>query len=187
MFRNLMIDFKKTNIAGCFELQPTLIRDSRGGFIKTFHNDIFSELCLETSFKEEYYSISKFGVIRGMHFQLPPHAHTKIVYCISGKVLDVLLDLRKGSPSYKKTISVELSATSFNGIYIPVGVAHGFLSLSDNTILAYKVSTVYNPNFDSGILWNSFGFNWPNLDLIISTRDKNLVNLSSFESPFQFT
>ena len=179
--------FKKieTTIAGCFELQPIVHADSRGRFVKTYNADYFRSHDLETDFKEQYYTISKKGVLRGMHFQTPPREHNKLVYCTSGIILDVVLDLRIGSPSYLKHFSLNLSEEMGNILYLPAGLAHGFYSLTEATV-AYNVSTVYAPEFDSGILWSSIGMTWPNMFPDISERDAKFCDLENFHSPFTF-
>ena len=179
--------FKKieTAIAGCYELQPMVHVDSRGRFVKTYHADYFASNDLETNFREQYYTISRKGVLRGMHFQKPPHQHNKLVYCTSGIILDVVLDLRIGSPSYLKHFSLKLSEELGNMLYLPTGLAHGFYSVTEATV-AYNVSTVYVPEFDSGILWSSIGMNWPNMFPDISERDAEFIALENFQSPFTF-
>ena len=179
--------FKKieTTIAGCFELQPIVHADSRGRFVKTYNADYFCSHDLETDFREQYYTISKKGVLRGMHFQTPPREHNKLVYCTSGIILDVVLDLRIGSPSYLKHFSLNLSEEMGNILYLPAGLAHGFYSLTEATV-SYNVSTVYAAEFDSGILWNSIGMTWPNMFPEISERDSKFSALENFQSPFKF-
>jgi dTDP-4-dehydrorhamnose 3,5-epimerase len=173
-----------TTISGCFELQPKLFEDSRGRFVKVFHKQAFAELGLETAFAEEYYSISYKDVIRGLHFQLPPMDHVKMVYCVEGEVLDAVVDLRVGSPTYGHYELFELSSDKANSIYVPKGMAHGFCALSEQAIMVYKVSTVYSPEHDAGVLWNSVGISWP-LELpCISDRDKSFPTLAEFKSPF---
>ncbi|WP_119328674.1 dTDP-4-dehydrorhamnose 3,5-epimerase family protein [Cysteiniphilum halobium] len=180
--------FNELVMPGVYEVHPNVIKDSRGVFIKTFHEEVFHENGLqETLFKEEYYSISAKGALRGLHFQLPPDDHVKLVYCINGQVQDILLDLRKGSPTYLKAISIELSDKKANILYIPKGIAHGFLTLSPQAIMVYKTSTVYNPTSDFGVHWMSCENIWKISSLpILSKRDKNHPLLSEFESPFVF-
>jgi len=181
-----MIKIQETNLQGCFELQPKRLEDERGCFIKTFHVPTFKDLGLCTEFNEEYYSVSTKGVIRGMHFQLPPDDHVKLVYCTVGKVLDVVLDIRKGSPTYGKCEHFELNADKANMVYIPKGMAHGFCVLSDSATMLYKVSTVYSPKCDAGIRWDSIGFDWGQDAPTVSERDSNLQGMSEFDSPFVF-
>lgn len=181
-----MLELKPTQLPGCFELQPKAFNDARGRFIKVFHTQAFAAHGLEANFAEEYYSVSNENVIRGMHFQTPPMDHVKVVYCVQGVVQDVVVDLRVGSPTYGQSAVLELSAARANSIYIPKGMAHGFYSLSDQTIMVYKVSTVYSPAQDAGILWNSIGVTWPTTQGILSARDQTFPTLDQFESPFRY-
>lgn len=175
----------ETYLNGCFQIYPLPHEDDRGTFVKTFHKDAFKNLKLCSSWAEEYYSISNKDVIRGMHFQTPPYDHDKLVYCTSGSVLDVIIDLRINSETYLEHIAIELSSVLKNQMYIPKGMAHGFLSLEDMTTMVYKTSTVHAPKNDMGILWDSFGMNWPKSNYIISERDKNFQTLKEFKSPFK--
>ena len=180
-----MFALKPSNISGCFELQPKVFEDTRGRFVKVFHDLAFAEKSLETHFAEEYYSISIKNVIRGMHFQLPPRDHVKVVYCVQGEVMDVVVDLRIGSPTYGHYAAFELSAVKANSIYIPKGMAHGFCVLSELAIMVYKVSTVYSPEHDAGISWDSMGIPWPTMDANLSLRDQNFPKFAQFDSPFK--
>ena len=177
---------KETEISGCCEILPLVHQDHRGRFVKTFHQYNYLKYNFATAFAEEYYSISNKGVLRGLHFQYPPHDHTKIVYCISGEVMDVVVDLRVGSPTYGQYQSFNLNANDANIIYIPPGLAHGFYTLSEKAILMYKVTTAYSPNHDSGILWDSVGIPWPEKQPIVSQRDATFRPFSLFESPFPY-
>lgn len=170
---------------GVHLLQPKIFKDHRGDFIKTYHSYIFEDLGISFTPQEEFISTSHKGVLRGMHFQMPPHDHAKLVYCISGRVLDVLLDLRRESPTYGQTASAELSGKNHHQFYMPKGIAHGFLSLEDNSVMVYKSSSVHSPEHDTGITWDSFGFKWPEKEKIItSERDQMFLPLSQFKSPF---
>lgn len=173
-----------TGFAGCFELQGNIFKDGRGTFLKTYHNENFEKMDLRTDWKEEYYSISGKNVVRGMHFQTPPAAHAKLVYCLHGEVLDVVVDLRVDSPTYLKARSFRLSPGRGNSIYIPVGMAHGFLSLTEGSVMQYKVTSIYSAEHDAGLSWDSIDFEWPVERPIVSERDKQHVPLASFESPF---
>jgi dTDP-4-dehydrorhamnose 3,5-epimerase len=175
-----------TTIPGCMELLPVVRQDRRGKFVKTFHQDSFRRMGLETDFKESYYSVSCKRTLRGLHFQMPPMDHVKMVYCVHGEVLDVVVDLRKGSPSFGTYELFELNDEKANIIYIPKGVAHGFYVLSQQAIMVYHVSTVYSPQHDSGILWNSLDIPWPDQNPIVSERDQRLIPFSKFISPFVF-
>ncbi|MCL0041601.1 dTDP-4-dehydrorhamnose 3,5-epimerase [Peptococcaceae bacterium] len=180
------MQIEKTNLPQCFVIHPRVMIDQRGSFAKVFHKDTFEAHNLETNYTEQYFSHSHKGVLRGMHFQLPPMEHAKLVYCIYGKVLDVVVDLRKGSPAFKKHQAFELDDQKQNALYIPPGLAHGFLTLSEKAIMVYNVSTVYSPEHDSGIKWDSIGFSWPVESPIISARDQKFVQLADFDSPFQY-
>jgi len=182
----MQIDLKHSKIPSCFEIIPEVFKDERGTFVKTFHEGVFKKNSLETNFAEEYYSFSCKGVLRGLHFQLPPVEHVKLVYCVSGKVLDAVVDLRVGSPTYGEFETFELSAEKANMIYIPKGLAHGFYVLSESAIMMYKVTTVYSPEHDTGILWNSVGIPWPDEKPIISKRDSEFIAFKDFKSPFVY-
>lgn len=181
-----MFSVTETSIFGCYEIQPRIFEDARGRFVKVFHHDEFAKLSLETEFTEEYYSHSQRDVIRGMHFQTPPFDHVKIVYCVQGEVQDVVLDLRKGSPMYGQAVAIKLSAEKGNMVYIPRGLAHGFCATSDKATLVYKVTAVYESLNDAGVHWNSFGFNWPTSNPIVSDRDASFQPLNQFVSPFSY-
>lgn len=181
-----MFDLKQSKLPGCFELQSKVATDVRGRFVKIFHEQAFLAHGLEITFREEYYSVSYKSVIRGMHFQLPPMDHVKMVYCVEGEVMDAVVDLRVGSPTYGQHALFELSAAKANIAYIPKGMAHGFYVLSDQAFMVYKVSTIYAPDHDTGLLWNSVGIPWPTTSPILSVRDKSFATLEEFESPFHF-
>lgn len=160
-------------------------RDDRGRFVKTFQA---GWLPPDQPFdlKEEFYSVSNAGVIRGMHFQVPPADHNKMVTCVAGQVLDVLLDLRAGT-GYGQHWSMELSADRPKNLWIPKGIAHGFLSLTDRSVMVYKTDHQYSPTHDRGIAWDSFGFQWPtgSRSFETSDRDANHPVFSDFETPFE--
>jgi dTDP-4-dehydrorhamnose 3,5-epimerase len=174
------------DIPGCYSILPHTQRDHRGTFIKTVHAPTFVSQRLRFDFREQYYSTSGDGVLRGMHFQTPPFDHDKLVYCLSGKALDVILDLRKGSPTFQKTACTTLDGVESSGVYIPRGCAHGFLSLVADTVLLYNVTIEYNAEHDSGVLWSSIPFTWPVENPAVSNRDAALPALPSFDSPFLY-
>lgn len=162
----------KTKLDGVFEIQNKKFEDQRGIFIKTFHEGIFREHGLETDFKESFFSTSKKGVLRGMHFQLPPHDHAKLVYVTSGEILDVAVDIRKNSPTFGEWFSTKLSSENAKLLYLAKGFAHGFLTLSETATVVYMTSTVYIAEFDAGIRWDSFNYDWEGLKTpILSERD----------------
>jgi len=158
--------------------------DDRGSFIKCYDEVSFMDAGIANCFKESYFSISDKNVIRGMHFQVPPADHEKLVCVTHGAVKDVVLDIRKKSPTYGQVMDVVLSAENHLALYIPRGFAHGFMSLQDHTIMNYLVATVHSPEHDKAIRWDSIGYDW-NIDKpIISPRDKNAGLLQDFKSPF---
>ena len=176
-----------TTISGCVQIFPKIFTDPRGAFIKTFHREVFVAWGLDTRFVEEYYSVSRKGVLRGLHFQIPPMDHTKLVYCINGEVIDAIVDLRIGSPTYGQHALFELRGDIANMLYIPPGLAHGFYTKSDKAIMMYKTTTVYSPEHDRGILWSSVGIPWPDERPVVSARDKAFPPLTTFLSPFTYT
>jgi len=176
----------QTDITGCYEIQPKIFTDLRGNFVKTYHEEVFLAHGLATKFAEEYYSFSRKGVLRGLHFQLPPHDHVKMVYCILGKVFDAIVDLRKGSPTYGQYAVFELSSEKANSLYLAPGIAHGFYVLSDSAIVVYKVTTVYSPEHDTGIRWNSCRIPWPDAEPLLSERDQGLQAFAEFDSSFVY-
>ena len=139
---------------------------------------------LNEEIKEIYYTMSAAGTIRGMHFQIPPWEHEKLVHVVSGKIVDVIVDLRKKSPFYKRYMAIEIEETDNKVIYIPKGFAHGFASYKDKTILMYCVTSVYHPEADYGILYDSIGYEWNIQNPIISLRDKGFLTMDQFQSPF---
>lgn len=171
-------------LPGAWRLTLQAHSDTRGRFVKTYATSVFASQGLSFVCAEEYYSISHKNVVRGMHFQVPPHAHAKMVYCASGTVRDVLLDLRKG-PGYGKVAHTTLSSSEPAVLLIPPGLAHGFLSLENGSLMVYKTSTEYAPEADRGIRWDSFEHHWGLTDApILSDRDRHHVALSDFQSPF---
>lgn len=178
------MQLENTEIEGVYIINNFNASDERGLFVKTFNKEVFEKNDLGFSIRESYFSISQKDVIRGMHFQLPPHAHEKLVYVPKGAILDVVVDLRKNSETYMKHISVELSAINYKSIFIPKGCAHGFKSLQVDTITVYNVATEYYQSSDQGIHYDSFGFDWEVKNPIVSTRDTQFLKLNEFNSPF---
>ncbi len=158
--------------------------DARGAFTKVFHQDSLQEKGISFSLRESYFSTSAKDVIRGMHFQTPPHQHAKIVFCPVGEILDVVLDLRKDSPTYGDHFSMVLTARNHLALYIPEGCAHGFRALSEGAMTFYLVSSTYSPAHDMGIRWDSFDCDWGIELPVISARDEGFPGLARFHSPF---
>jgi dTDP-4-dehydrorhamnose 3,5-epimerase len=167
-------------------IEPIVHSDERGRFVKSFHAACLAEDGLRFELREEFYSVSQRGVLRGMHFQTPPADHQKLVSCLVGRALDVLLDLRKRSSTYGAHFSLELRGDAPQLLWIPRGVAHGFLSLEPGTCVAYKTDREHAPEHDAGVRWDSFGCQWPMPaeELVISQRDRRHPRLAEFESPF---
>jgi len=180
------MDIEPTEIPGCYVLQAKVIRDARGTFVKTFHDRRFKDLGLRTDWREEYFSSSAKGVVRGMHFQTPPADHAKLVFCLTGEVLDVVVDLRRGSPTFGRASSFALSADNGRGLYLPTGCAHGFVSISEASGMYYKVTSVHTPEHDAGISWDSIDFDWPVDNPSLSDRDGRHPRFADFVTPFVF-
>jgi len=181
-----MFELVPTVIPGCMEIRPRIHGDARGRFVKVFHRQAFTAAGLHTDYPEEYYSVSRRGVIRGLHFQSPPMDHIKLVYCVAGEIQDVVLDLRRGSPTYGRHVPIELSAQIGNMVYIPRGLAHGFCTLSETAVMVYKVSSVYSPAHDCGVLWNSAEIPWETDHPVLSERDRAHPPFGAFQSPFSY-
>jgi dTDP-4-dehydrorhamnose 3,5-epimerase len=177
---------EETTLEGVYIINNFNAIDNRGLFAKTFNKIFFNENNLDFEIRESYYSISNKNVIRGMHFQLPPNDHEKLVYVPKGSIIDVVIDLRKESKTFKQFISVELSDENKKSIFIPKGLAHGFKSLKNDTITVYNVSTEYDEKSDQGITYNSFGYNWNIKNPLLSERDKTFLSLNDFltNNPF---
>ncbi len=159
--------------------------DRRGSFVKIYNDESYASDRIVMPIREIFYSVSQKNVIRGMHFQTPPHDHDKLVHVIAGRVVDVIVDLRKDSPTYHKCISIMLQGNTKQAVYIPSGFAHGFLSLEDNTVMMYMVSQGYAAECDMGIRWDSVGMQWNVENPIISDRDNHFVSMQEYESPFR--
>lgn len=165
------MEIENTFIQGLKLIHLNQFADNRGKFQKVFNSDFFEKNGLATNFKESYYSISSQNVIRGMHFQISPFEHTKLVYVNQGAIVDVVVDIRKSSPTYGKFFRIQIDDKHPVLVYIPVGCAHGFLSLEDHTMVTYLQTSVYSPECDKGILYNSFGMDWGVEAPVISERD----------------
>lgn len=182
--------FKKTNIEGLVIIEPEVFGDERGYFLESFNLKKFEENICPIKFIQDNESKSSKGVLRGLHFQKPPFHQAKLVRCVEGNVLDVAVDIRKGSPTYGKHIAVELSGENKKQLFIPRGFAHGFSVLSETAVFAYKVDNDYASGYDAGIRWNdtNLNINWglEENDVLVSGKDKTLPFLSEFETPFNF-
>lgn len=177
---------KELDIAGCYQITPNIFTDERGLFIKTFHDETFQKYGINLELKEEFYSISKKNVLRGLHFQSQPSAHNKLVYCPQGSVLDFIVDVRKNSPTYGEHLTINLNENNGLILYLPIGIAHGFLSLEDNTLMIYKTDCSYDPLNDGGVNFKSFDIKLPidKSEIIISDKDNNLISFEKYNSDF---
>lgn len=183
--------FTRTAIGDVIIIEPKVHGDSRGYFVETFRADKLEEfLGYKINFCQDNESKSSRGVLRGLHYQLPPHAQTKLVRVIQGRVLDVAVDIRKGSPTFGLHVSVELSAENKKQLLVPRGFAHGFVVLEDDTIFAYKVDNYYSPECDRGIAFDDAALNidWqvPHEELNLSAKDKTQPKLAEAKDLFEF-
>lgn len=179
------MQFNPTELSWLLEVQFPRFLDDRGSFTRVFTSSIFEDtLWYLPIFRETFYSVSVRGVIRGMHFQVPPCVQDKLVYVIGWIINDVVLDIRTESPTFWQYIVRELSFENKKALFIPKGFAHGFLSKSEQAVVAYMVTESWDPDCDKGIHYDSFGYDWNIEHPIVSTRDLNQTLFSNFISPF---
>ena len=178
----------KTSIEGLVIIEPKVFKDARGYFFESFSQREFEEKVRKINFVQDNESMSSYGVMRGLHFQRPPFTQSKLVRCVKGKVLDVAVDIRKGSPTYGQHVSVELSEDNHRQFFVPRGFAHGFAVLSETAVFQYKCDNFYAPQADGGIsfLDESLGIDWliPTDKTLLSEKDMKHVLLKEFDSPF---
>ena len=176
----------KTFIEDLLIIEPPLFKDERVFFYESYNKKKLDKI-INIVFVQDDESKSYKGVIRGLHFQKPPFEQTKLVRCICGKILDVVVDIRKNSKTYGKYFSIELSSENNKQLFVPKGFAHGFQALSEEAIVNYKVDNFYNPKSDSGIIWNDkdLSIDWnPNIKPVISSKDLKLIPFKELKSPF---
>ncbi len=175
-----------TNIKDLFVIQPTVFEDARGYFYESYNKEVFKSHGIADEFVQDNQSLSQKGVLRGLHFQNPPFAQSKLVRVIIGSVLDVAVDLRKASPTYGQHFAEVLTAKDKNMLYVPVGFAHGFAVLEDHTIFSYKCSGLYNKESEESILWNDkdLNINWGIENPVLSEKDKSSKKFIDFVSKF---
>ena len=176
----------KTFIEDLLIIEPQLFKDDRGFFYESYNKNNLDKV-VNVVFVQDNESKSNKGVIRGLHFQKPPYAQTKLIRCISGSILDVAVDLRKNSKTYGKSFSVELSSENNKQLFVPKGFAHGFQVLSETAIVNYKVDEYYNPDSDSGLIWNDKDLliDWnPDIKPVLSVKDLKLISFKDLKSPF---
>lgn len=180
----------QTNIKGVVIIEPRLFKDDRGYFFESYSERDFNKQVGEIHFVQDNESNSSYGVMRGLHFQRPPFTQSKLVRCVKGAVLDVAVDIRKGSPTYGQHVAVELTEDNHRQFFIPRGFAHGFAVLSPEAIFQYKCDNFYHPEADGGIsiLDTSLGIDWriPTEHAILSEKDTKHPLLKDFDSPFEF-
>lgn len=181
----------KTDIDGVFIIEPKVFGDDRGYFLESFNSREFAEKTgLSISFVQDNESKSRYGVLRGLHYQLPPFTQSKLVRVVKGRVVDVAVDIRKGSPTYGKYVTCELTEDNHRQFFVPKGMAHGFVVLSEYAIFQYKCDDFYHPEAEGGIAWDdpNIAVNWPisNKDISLSERDKNHPAFKDFDSPFEY-
>ena len=184
-----MIEVKKTDIEGVLIIEPKVFGDARGYFLESFNAKEFAEKTgLSINFVQDNESMSSYGVMRGLHFQRPPFTQSKLVRCVKGAVLDVAVDIRKGSPTYGQHVAVELTEDNHRQFFVPRGFAHGFAVLSDTAVFQYKCDNFYAPQADGGIgiLDDSLGIDWkiPTDKALLSEKDTKHALLKDFDSPF---
>jgi dTDP-4-dehydrorhamnose 3,5-epimerase len=177
------MNFINTNIPGVVIIEPKIFEDERGYFFESFRQDQFEKHIGEVNFIQDNESRSTFGVLRGLHYQLPPFAQSKLLRVIKGKVLDVAVDIRKNSLTFGKHIAIELSADNKRQLFIPRGFAHGFVSLSDDVIFSYKCDNYYNKESEASIIYNdqTIDIDWKIKfeDILLSEKDKNQPNFNN--------
>lgn len=185
-----MMEVIKTSIEGVVIIEPKVFKDARGYFFESFSQREFEEKVRKINFVQDNESMSSYGVMRGLHFQRPPFAQSKLVRCVKGRVLDVAVDIRKGSPTYGQHVAVELTEDNHRQFFLPRGFAHGFVVLSDTAVFQYKCDNFYAPQADGGISIKdaSLGIDWliPTENAILSEKDINHLCLKDFDSPFDY-
>jgi dTDP-4-dehydrorhamnose 3,5-epimerase len=181
------MQIENLTIQGLALIHPAVFEDSRGYFFESYNKESFVRSGITEEFVQSNQSLSQGGVLRGLHFQIPPHAQSKLVRVIQGSVLDVVVDLREDSPSYGHHYSVILNAQNKLQLYIPEGFAHGFLTLEDQTIFSYKCGSVYNKSAEQGIRWNDkdLGIDWGIMNPTLSEKDKQNQSFKEFATPFK--
>lgn len=180
------MDITEVGIQGLLVIQPRVFKDDRGYFFESYQRDILKHAGVIYDFLQDNESCSLKGVLRGLHLQAPPFDQGKLVRVVAGKVLDVAVDVRRGSTTYGKYFSIELSGDNKTIFWIPPGFAHGFVALEDNTIFSYKCTNVYNKGSEHCIRWNDphLNINWGYKDPLVSTKDQEGVSFETFISPF---
>jgi len=180
------LEFKNTHIEGLTVIEPRVFGDQRGYFFESYSKPLFEAAGLNLDFVQDNQSLSDRGVLRGLHFQKPPHDQGKLVRVITGSVQDTVVDIRKNSKTYGQHLSIILSAENKTMLWIPPGFAHGFCTLEDHTIFSYKCTDVYHPESEGGLMYNdpSLDIEWELDDVQLSDKDKHYKSFKEFETPF---
>jgi dTDP-4-dehydrorhamnose 3,5-epimerase len=182
--------FIKTDISDVYIIEPSVFGDDRGYFLESFNLEKFKENIYPIKFVQDNESKSSKGVLRGLHFQKPPFNQAKLVRCVEGSVMDVAVDIRKGSPTYGKHVAIELTGENKRQLFVPRGFAHGFVVLSESATFAYKVDNSYAPEYDSGIKYDDsdLNINWglTENEVQLSVKDKSLPAFKDLDSPFKY-
>lgn len=180
-------EFVRLEIPEVILIKPKVFEDERGFFLEFYKYSEFDRAGIEVTFVQDNHSCSKRGVLRGLHYQLHPKAQGKLVRCVRGRIWDVAVDIRRGSPTFGKWVAVELSEENKYMLWIPIGFAHGFVALEDSEII-YKCTAEYDPSLDRGIIWNdpTLKIPWPVVEPLLSEKDRNLPTLNEAENNFIF-
>lgn len=180
------MEIKQHALEGVFEFTPRVFADARGAFFESFSEKVLQQAGIQENWVQDNQSSSSQGVLRGLHFQRPPHAQAKLVRVAAGRAMDVIVDLRRNSATYGQHLTVALDAEKCNILYVPVGFAHGFVALEDNTLFLYKCSNYYHPAAEGGLHWNdpALDINWGVENPLVSDKDQILPFLKDLESPF---
>ncbi|UOQ53585.1 dTDP-4-dehydrorhamnose 3,5-epimerase [Hymenobacter cellulosivorans] len=180
------MEIKHHALAGVIEFTPRVFGDPRGAFFESFSARIMEEAGAVGNWVQDNQSSSGVGVLRGLHFQRPPFSQAKLVRVATGRVIDVVVDLRRSSPTYGQHVKVELDSQRCNMLYVPTGFAHGFMALEDHTLFLYKCTDYYNPGSEGGLRWNdpTLGIDWGIEAPLVSDKDRALPLFADFDTPF---
>jgi dTDP-4-dehydrorhamnose 3,5-epimerase len=181
------LQVQETALPACFQIKPTVFKDERGTFVKILCDELFEKVDRRVEFSESFFSQSAPGVFRGLHFQRPPQDHFKLVYCTQGSILDILIDCRAESPTFGRHLRIKLDGLAHEALWIPPGIAHGFVALEKIATVVYHISTSWSATCDTGVLWSSL----PALDDLqpiiqsVSNRDSNFSTWESWAEEFK--
>ena len=180
------MEIEELSLPGVKLVVPAVYRDARGAFSESWNRRRLAEAGIDADFVQDNHSVSvAVNTLRGLHYQAPPHAQAKLIRCVRGRIWDVVVDIRKGSPGFGHWVAAELSAENGRQIFVPEGFLHGFLTLEPDTEVIYKCTDYYAPEADGSVHWQSLGIDWPlTHDPVLSSKDANAVPFKAFESPF---